>query len=200
MPIDSSTGCHLGLDNRFVKFAKIGVAAHVKQRTQRRAACRAWKKDAAQTIRWLREIENEDAAPVMRAIAKAEKIVGRRLVISIDAELMLCSRGFRVAPTCLEFPDEGFLDFTTFKIRKRSLKWQGGLVSEGEGLRNRIKAALKKPDIEKWLLYQGLDEWPLVAKICLYGAMVGTGFLPWWLVVYEIHCADFRRAFTPVGD
>jgi hypothetical protein len=196
--IDSSAGRVSRLDDRFVEAARNDVVARKNLRVQRLAARRAWKQDATQTILWLREVEAKEAVPLMRAIAKAEKVAGHRLVLKIDNELVLCSRGFRIATPYPYAPPALIPDFTTYRLRCSALELGRNLVSEGKSVKERIKRSLKAPDIEKRLLYQGLDEWPAVGKICWYGALVGTAFMPWWLVVYEMHCAAFRRAFAPV--
>lgn len=198
MPINSSAECNSRLNARLVEVAKRNVAARANQHVEKREARRAWKQDAAQTIRWLREIEAKEAVPLMHAIAKAENVVGRPLVVRIDSSLVLCSRGFRVASPLLIPPPAGKPDFTTFRLKRRSLAFGAQLVDEGKRIKERVKASLKDPNIENQLLYQGLDEWSTAGKICWYGAMLSTGLLPWWIVVYYVHCAAFRRAFIPV--
>lgn len=198
MIVDSSAGRVSRLDERFVEAARNDVVARRDLRAQKLAARRAWKQDATQTIRWLRVVEAEEAAPFMRAIAKAEKVAGHRLVLKIDRELVLCSRGFRIATPNTDDPPALIPDFTTYRLRRSALELGLRLVREGESVKERVKQSLKDPDIEKRLLYQGLDEWPTIGKICWYGAIAGTVLVPWWLVVYKLHCAAFSRAFTPV--
>ena len=93
----------------------------------------------------------------------------------------------------------GWPEFTTYRLKPSSLSLGGGLVIERQGIKSRVKTSLQDPEIEKRLLYLGLDEWPTIGKIAWWGAMLSTGILGWWLVVHRVHCAAFRRAFVPVN-
>ena len=184
------------LQDRFVEAVQRQVESRPKRPSwsQRRAL----RHKAAKTAMWLREIESKEAAPVMRAIAKAEKVAGHRLALPIDNDLILCSRGFRIPASCMVPPEICFPEFTTFQMRPRNIVRRPELLSRGKLVKDYVIAALQKPNIENKLVYQGNDEWPVAAQICWYGAMIATAFLPWPMIVYHFQYKEFERAFRPV--
>ncbi len=122
--------------------------------------------------KWLKEAEQSKAYPLMQAIQQAERVRNRRLCIEIDDQSVLTSRGFRFSSYMTRSPII-FLcgpDPTVMKITKRRIRKYINPYVRHEETERDIQVVLELPDVNRRLLYMGVDEWPMHRKV-LWGTM-----------------------------
>lgn len=61
--------------------------------------------------------------------------------------------------------------------------------------RQQVRDLIKNPNLEKNLVYQGVDEWHTLTKICFWGVFLG--FPPLGMAICAAQHSAYRRAYTP---
>ena len=180
-----------GLDVRMQQAAQKGV--------ENRRTCaeeeKEWRRErrlkAEQLTKWLHKVEATEAVPIMRAIGKAEKISGHRLMLRVNGSFGLSSRGFRKIWPILITPN--LLPNYTAERLKNGRGWSG--CTDISQTRQQVRELIKQPDLEKKLVYLGVDEWPTIGKICFWGIFLG--FPPLGMAFCGSQHAAYRRAYSP---
>ena len=179
-----------GLDVRIQQAVQNGIESRRKCAEEEKAWDREERLKAKQLTEWLHKVEATEAVPIMRAIGKAEKVSGYRLMLPVGNDFGLSSRGFRVAWPMPSAPDL-LPDYTTSRLKGGRGWW--GLTNINQ-TRQQVEELLKHPNLEQDLVYQGVDEWPTIGKICFWGIFLV--FPPLGIAIWATQHAAHRRAFS----
>ncbi len=189
--MNAAIGPSPGLDVRMQQAAQKGVESQRKCAEEEKAWRREKRLNAKQLTQWLHQVEATEAVPIMRAIGKAEKVSGHRLMLRIGNGFGLSSRGFRKVWPILPAPDL-LPNYSTARLKNGRGWWGTTNISQ---TRHQVRELLKQPNLEQDLVYLGVDEWPTIGKICFWGILLG--FPPLGMAFCASQHAAYRRAYKP---